>query len=349
MKQNDLIFKFIKENLQKKNIEPKPDNVKLLNIIEKKQHECNGVIHHICELKKEDLLIIDIINPNNNNEELYIHKRNVDYNFNEIHCLINENEEILSLSELKNGQLLVVQKNNFKIYEITNKYKVAKLIQDTKLEKNNYYFKEIIELINGYLISLTFSSYVQAVNKILIWKKKLITGKYEKKDEISPEKAIALIEKDKYSFVIVCDNNTLYNYYLDKDENLKIIGIFNVNKSLNYDLQKVLKIKEDGLLLFYREIIIMLNLSTFQCNELYKSFDEICNVSNSDYFIASFNDKFNGLCLITCILKKNIIKCEKLTNKIHNYLINCIYQLSNGDIITGSFDKTIKLFKLNKS
>ena len=349
MKQNDIIFQFIKDNLKQKNIEPINNNVKVLNTINhiKKTHEYNGVIHHICELKKEDLLIIDIINPNNNNEELYIHKKNLDYNFDEIHCLINEDEEILSLSELKNGQLLVLQKNKFKIYEITNKYKVPKLIQEKKLEDKNYYFKEKIELINGNLISLTFSSNPQEVNKIFFWNKDLMTGKYERKKVLHHEKAIAIIEKDKYSFIIVCDNNKLYNYYLYQNERKKFIGSFNENVSIN-DFQKIVKIEEDGLLFIYKEFIIMLNLTTLQSYKLFGLIDAIYNIKNSDYCLASFNNNFNGIYLISYNLQKNLIKCDEFQGQIYNNLINCIYQLNNGDIITGSLDKNITLFNLNK-
>ena len=40
-------------------------------------------------------------------------------------------------------------------------------------------------------------------------------------------------------------------------------------------------------------------------------------------------------------------KCDKFPDNLHNDVISCIYQLDNGDIITGSSDKTIKIFELS--
>ena len=37
----------------------------------------------------------------------------------------------------------------------------------------------------------------------------------------------------------------------------------------------------------------------------------------------------------------------KFPDNLYNDVINCIYQLDNGEIITGSSDKTIKIFELS--
>ena len=170
MKQSKLIFKFLKEYFLRF---PRPEDSKInvLNNIKKIKitYEFNGPINHLCELKKEDLLIVNITNPNNNNEELYIYKKKPDFNFNEIHSSIIEHDKILSLSELKNGNLLIIQNKAFKIYEINKKQKVIKLIQEKEIKEQNYYFKDILELFNGYLVSLSVN--FDKKNKIIFWKK----------------------------------------------------------------------------------------------------------------------------------------------------------------------------------
>ena len=71
-------------------------------------------------------------------------------------------------------------------------------------------------------------------------------------------------------------------------------------------------------------------------------------MSNSNFFLASFNERNNkGIYLISCYLDKKEVKCDKFPDNFHNDVINCIYQLDNGDIITGSSDKRIKIFELN--
>ena len=236
MKKNEIIFKFLKEQFLKF-FEPGNSKINVLNNIKeiKTIHEFNGPVNHICELKKEDLLIVNISNPNNNNEELYIYKKNPDFNFNEIHSSIIEHDKILSLSELKNGNLLIIQNKAFKIYEINKKEKVTKLIQEQEIEEQNYYFKDILELFNGYLVSLTVN--LDKKNKIIFWRKNLMTGKYEVKKIKPKNKAIAIIEKDKNSFLIFCDNNILFIWNSNTYEEAPI-GKFNVNEGFNYELQK---------------------------------------------------------------------------------------------------------------
>ena len=63
------------------------------------ENEYSWPVKHICELKNEEFLIIDI--NNNNEEELYIYKKSEDYNFSEIYKSMVE-EEIINLSELRN-------------------------------------------------------------------------------------------------------------------------------------------------------------------------------------------------------------------------------------------------------
>ena len=89
----------------------------------------------------------------------------------------NEDREILSLSELKNGQLLIVQINQFQIIEISNEEKSIKTVQIQNINEQGYSFKEIIQLKIGILVSL--SIHPDNANIINFWKKNLMTGKYE--------------------------------------------------------------------------------------------------------------------------------------------------------------------------
>lgn len=161
------------------------------------------------------------------------------------------------------------------------------------------------------------------------------------------DKAIAIIEKDKNSFFVFCDNNELFIWNINTYEETPI-GNLNLKEGINYELQKILKINENGLIFYYKEILIIFNLSTLQTIEVNESIDAICNVSNSNFYLVSSNEQNNnGIYLITCYLDKRETKCDKFPDNLHNDVISCIYQLDNGDIITGSSDKTIKIFELS--
>ena len=341
---NNIICKFLNDNMRLIYETNLNNEIELKNIELKNTNMFNGPVHHICELRNEDLLIINIKNKNNNNEELFIYKKELQYNFKEIYNLIIEEEEILNLLELKNGDLLIIQKNQFKIIEISKKEKLINIIQTQKFNELNYTFKEIIQLKNGNLVSLLINPNKQ--NKIIIWKKNLIKGKYENiKDKIR-EDAFSIIEINKYSFLIYCNNNDIYIYDSKIYEEYKL-GKMSIN---NIEFKIMKKIYEDGILFVFKDLLIIVNLSTFQINALITSqIYDICQVRNSNvYFLATFYDidiNSHGIYLIKCNLTQNEIICKKMCDNIHFNKTNCIYQLGEGDIITGSSDNYIKIFK----
>ena len=206
--QNIIIFKFLRKNFLHKIKEVKIKNMEPTNI----ENEYSWPVKHICELKNEELLIIDI-NNNNNEEELYIYKKTEDYNFSEIYKSMIE-EEITNLSELRNGNLLMLQKNKFKIFEIKKNESSIKLIQEELINDNDYTFKEIMELMNGYLVSLSINQ--NANNKIILWEKNLMNGKYENIKENIHQNAISMIAIDKDSFLILDSINHLFIYNSNK-------------------------------------------------------------------------------------------------------------------------------------
>ena len=169
---NNIICKFLNDNMRQIYEINFDKETELKNIEVRDSNEFNGPVHHIYELKNEELLIINIRNQKNNNEELYIYKKALQYKFNEIFNSFIEKEEILNLLELKNGNLLIVQRNQFKIIEISQKEKLINIIQTQNISEQDYTFKEIILLKNGNLVSLLINPNNQ--NKIIIWKKNLM-------------------------------------------------------------------------------------------------------------------------------------------------------------------------------
>ena len=342
---NNIIFKFLNDNMRQIYEINFDKETELKNIEVRDSIEFNGPVHHIYELKNEELLIINIRNQKNNNEEFYIYKKALQYKFNEIFNSFIEKEEILNLLELKNGNLLIVQRNQFKIIEISQKEKLINIIQIHNISEQDYTFKEIILLKNGNLVSLLINQNNQ--NKIIIWKKNLMKGKYEEKKEKIRENAFSIIEFNKYSFLVYCSNNDIYIYDSNTYEENKKGRLTDID----IEFKAMKKCGEDGILFIFKELLIILNLSTFGIKtQITSQIYDICKVKNSNnYFLATFyekNNNFYGIYLIKCNSIQNEIICKKYHINLHTNVINCIYQLDNRDTITGSSDNCIKILKL---
>ena len=345
--QNNLICRFLNDNIKNHMELSIEENI---NDIQERNEEnlFNGPVKNICELKKEELVVVNINNKDNNNEELYIYKKETD--FKEIYHSKIEEDEILCLSELKNGNLLIVQKNKFKIFNISKNSKSIINVQIEDISEKDYSFNEIFQLKNGYLISLLM--HPNQNNKIFFWEKNLMTGKYEiikRKENENSKNAISMIEIDKFCFLVLDVNNNIIIYNSNTFQDKKIGHFINVNK----EFQKMVKIGEDGLLIAYKDLIILYNLYTFQVKrEIIPTILDIINVPNSYiYFLATCyerNNNLNGIYLIKCNLIENYLQIKKLPNDFHTDIINCIYPLSNGDIISCSSDSKVKIFKLKR-
>ena len=335
----DKMNKYAKQNLNKKEILNNIDENKCKYI-----KDINGVIHNICELNKQGLLIINFINERNNNEELYFYKKiNDNYNFNDIYFNFNESDEIIGLTGLRSGNLLMLQKKKFQIFQITGQEKEKKTIQIHKIYNNNI-FKQIIELSNGYLVSVTLCP--KNKTEINFWKKNLINGIYEirnKNKEMTTE-VISIIEINKYQIIILSSDKRIILVDSNTCEE-KNYGILK-NVDLGF-FKKMLKIDEDRIILhFKKKFVLLIRISTFQCNKLNEDFSYLCSTFNdSKIFLASSKQNRNyGLYLIKCDLIDNEIKSQKFSENIHNHIINYIFQLSNGKIITSSLDKVTKIW-----
>ena len=172
----------------------------------------NGNVKNICEIKKDELLIVNTFNKNNQ-EELFIFKKKSFLNQFQLIISINEDGKIIGLKELKDGKLLIIKENQFKINEISKEQSIIKTLQAKKLENKNEIFKEIKEFINGNLISLSIFENKSEQNKIIFWKKDLISGNFEIFKTIqTTEIPISILEINKYIFVVYFINNNLYKF-----------------------------------------------------------------------------------------------------------------------------------------
>ena len=297
----------------------------------KYNYEFQDKVHHICELKKEGLLAISIINIEDNIERLNIYKKSDNYNFNEIYSSRDENERILSLSELKNGNLLMLQNYFFKIFEITKKYQLIKPIQIEEINNQIGHFKQMIELTNGCLASLND-------NNIIIWKKNLIKDKYVifKKNNANVN-ALSLIELDKFHYLLFCRNIKLYIYDLS-GEQPQCLSYNDLQNDINF--KKIINLGNGYIFILYTRQLLLINLSNCQCIRKTRPFYfyDICNSHfSNNILLASIydeNSNYNGIYKITCDFSRIDFTEEKYSDSLSNEKINYIYQLDNKNIIT---------------
>ena len=112
----------------------------------------------------------------------------------------------------------------------------------------------------------------------------------------------------------------------------------------------MVKVTEDDILLIYQEHIIFLSLKNKICKHLITIYDDLCYIPNSNNsLLASYSDRINRiyrLDIISWNINLKALNSKIFSDNIHEDIINYIFRLSNGDIITSSYDKNIKIWKI---
>ena len=353
-KQNKIICKILNEYIQSK--KSKKSNKKIKNIKLKEKIQTNGTVKNICELKKEKLLIVNAINKYSQ-EEISIFKKEDNSNQNnsehiQFKFCFNTIEygKISDLIELKNGNLLIVKNQEFKIMEILMNQSLIKKIQAKKVELENEYFKEIKELLNGYLISISYFDDEFLDNRVICWRKNLINGNYENNIIIRTyEKPLSILEINKYIFMVYFSGYTLSQFNSQTFKRHEILSI-----QTKKEFQLMVKVGEDGILFIYEKALILFNLKNLIYNVVAIKYNIncICKIDNSNnYFLSSITKNgIYGLIIFYINLEENrIYRIKKIfIENAHSSKINSIYKLYNdNNIITGSDDNNIKVWETN--
>jgi hypothetical protein len=260
-----------------------------------------------------------------------------------------ENEEILSISELRNGNLLILEKKQFKIYEIDEDGLLNQYTMQTVKADDSTNFIHMIELTNGYLISISKKintnerdqNQEETYNNIILWKKNLMSGEYEKARSIKIDKAIDLLEIDKNTVLVYCSDHQIYLY----DSNNYERKLLRTIRADNINFKKMYKITNNVIIAIYNEFVLILDLTRISCILLSKFYDDVCYVPNSNNSFIATHSQLSGFDIINYDILEQKINCINIQNNILRDTINSIFSLSNGDIITCSSD-TIKIWKI---
>ena len=307
----------------------------------------NGNVKHLCEIKKDRTLIVGINNENNNKDELYIFKK-IEENKEKFVPQFSkeENSKIISLKVLNNENLLILNENQFEVRETSETANSLKTIQNIKLEQEDERFIDVIELINGNLVSISYSIANENKNNIIFWNKNIMKGIYEIYKEIpKKEKPIKILEINKEKFVVLFENNILYCYNSKNGDENELPKIDNP-----ITFKKMIKIPEDGILFIDNKNYLLFSITSLQQKSFHGDFSitDICYINNfNNYFFASFSQENNhGFLLLKIDLNKYKMHYKLYKLDAHPLKINCIYNLKKWDVITCSDDKTIKIWNL---
>ncbi len=330
-----------------------------------KSFENSYKVKNICELKKDKLLLVNVkMNKQDKQETLLVFSQSELNNYNQEPFIEHPIDEghIINMFELKNGNVLILQNKYFKIAKVQKEKKTINIIQN---QKQTQIFKQIIELINGNLASISYNP--KAENYIIIWEKNLMSDEYEKK-KTNPLKEV----NDKPHYLMELNNNSILVYF--EEENLiilnsktnEIIKKLPKIKTINtnnpkYKVFKMIRINENILMFVYNNGFLLYNLLLNKFTKVYTlqyMIKDICQIPNDNksFFInycesnTNRNSTVRSYGLIPVIYDEFLQKVElghEILN-IHSQDITCVKLLSNNYLVTSSLDNKMKMWKINK-
>ena len=288
--------------------------------------------------------MVNVVKNELKTEQLNIYKKSENTIYDQIHMIQTiDGGCIQNISELKSGKLLIVQKNCFKIANLTKTKTKFDIIQNQSDIDN---FIQIKELNNGFLVSMSFIPNAQ--NNIILWENNLMSNLYEKIEVSHPiQIPETMLEINNNSFLVYFKDSiiSLYDSNTNKEKG-KMIKINNT-----YGIKNMIKINEDNVLLLYPNGIIIYNYALIEISNFY-TFEfkilDLCQIPNSNnIFLSSIHlqNDYELIHLILDFFNQKVDLGESIKN-IHEGAITCTNILNNGNLVTGSLDNSIKIWKI---
>ena len=246
--------------------------------------------------------------------------------------IIKEHEEsINSLIQLSSGYLSSGSTDKtIKIYNINkNDYSVIQIL--------NYHTKgvtKLIELNNKQLISCSWDG------SIIFYKQN--NDKYKKDYSISTNGENGPIIQTKYNEICYYEgNNTICFYDLNKKKINKIINNISV---AHYIWDSLLMISKDLLLITGDNIISIVNINSYELIKSIKLFGServftACILNKNIILTGDENGR-----IIQWKIEKDNLKLIYIKENAHDNWIFTLSKLGNGLILSGSKDKSIKIW-----
>lgn len=327
-------------------------------IEEDKDTKINSIAFPIREKVENLIQENEVLNPFNYVFDIYILKNGniiiagnglVIYNptnLSEIQRIQYRNH-VLCVFELRNGDLITSSYDGtIKIIKLSEDNKSYEFIQEMKGREDSQYFRKLIELLNGYIVSCDSKH-------ILVWKKNNSNNKYEiHKDFNLQTHTYCILELNKDYFVTILAQNQLLQFYSSNE--LRKVKELNGIKTINtYDWNVLKLLNEETFVVGGNGFIYLISISKMTViyilalpnNEIIYSLITLPN--NSILVGASYNSKHG---LIQYKINKDgsqIIEYSRNINNIHTNLICSLEKIIvNGKwkILTGSYDYKLKIW-----
>ena len=314
------------------------DSINSFNLEEK--------INVMCELKSKNLLAFG---GESGKIYLYDNKKYQKAAFD----IMNENQIIKYLCELKDGSLVGCTLNYFKIYEIIleNKKKEFNVIQTIEYkEKNNKESKsKVVELTNGNLLSVDG-------NFVKIWRKKLNTNQYIEEYEIKVDELIFdLFEVNKSKFVVYTINcNILIYDSINYENECQKSSIKNGNVN-NWEIVSVQKLNDHTIIFVEKNKILLYSLTTKNITECEspKNMDGLYLINeNKSQFYIYYTKKENtqyGIVKYEYSVLKNVYKSIDVNEHLYDQQIGFVYKISANEENENQDNKSLLLIKFNSN
>ena len=314
---------------------------KIYNNIETKYELTNTDMIRSIEFTKNNHVLICTL------ENLGIYKINQNYELEKIYDIKEFNYRMNYCSQLSNGNLVICSLNSI---DIINFFEDNDLISHTlnqqlKGKNNSYNINKVIEIRKkNYLISCD-------KNNIIIFSKNNETNSYQEMNCINTKSEVKCLEQiDENRFVTVEPEEQCLIFY--EIENLQKNILVNDIQS-SYGRYAISFIPQNNCIYVTgRQGIYIISTKTFQkinffiVNEWISSINYDCY---NDYLICGtwkkdYNNEEKTYNLILYKVEENNLSFFERKNNIHSHDIVVIKPSEEGFILTGSNDRTVKLW-----
>ena len=331
-----------------------PDiNENEIKILRNKPRKIYNNIEYKYELKNTDMIRSIEFTKNNNIlictlENVGIYKINPNNELEKIYDIKEFNYRMNYCSQLSNGNLVICSLNTIDIINLlqNNDSISHTLNQQLKGKNNSYNINKVIEIRKkNYLISCD-------KNNIIIFSKNNQTGLYQELNSINTNSEVKCLELINENLFVTVEPEEECVIFYEIDNLKKNIVVNDIQSSFGrYAISYIPQ--NNYIFVTGRQGIYLISTKTFQYINFFYIDEWISSINYDQYnnYLICGTWKNNSINeekvynLILYQVKDNKLNLVERRNNIHSHDIVAIKPSEEGFILTGSNDRTVKLWK----
>ena len=334
-----------------KNIKKPLENNKVYQNLELKYELTNTDIIRSIEFINTDLILISTL------ENISIYKMNTNYELIKEYDIKEFNYRINYATQLSDGNLIICSLNNINIIKLLEGQSLSyTLIQKLYGKNNSYNINKVIEIIQkNYLISCD-------KNNLIIYLKNKESNLYEEYKSINIDSEVKCLEAINENVFVTVEPEKECVIFYDIENNKNNFVINKIQSSFGRYVISYLY-KHKCIFVTGRQGIYLISTEKYQLISFFKVNEWISSINYdyyNDYLICGTwkKNSINGQKIYNLIIfeiNENHLENKSLDNmdireierknNIHNHDIVVIKPSKEGIILTGSYDRTVKLWK----